>query len=166
MGLRLGEALNLRVGDIDNARMKVHIRMGKGKKDRFVTLPNATLLALRRYWASHRNPNLIFPSGKTRQERFTASKVMDRGGLQKSFKVIVADCGIHKCITPHSLRHCYGAHLVEAGVNLRAIQQEMGHECPKTTARYTQLTDVTVQQADQLINALMNQLTVHWDAEA
>ena len=64
MGLRLGEALQLKVGDIDSDRMKVHIRQGKGKKDRFVLLPEVTLNALRRYWATHRNPKLIFPGGK------------------------------------------------------------------------------------------------------
>jgi site-specific recombinase XerD len=90
---------------------------------------------------------------------------MDRGGLQKSFKVIVADCGIAKHITPHSLRHCYGAHLVEAGLNLRAIQHEMGHECPKTTALYTQLTEVTIQKSETLINRLVNRLNVHLDGE-
>ncbi len=90
---------------------------------------------------------------------------MDRGGLQKSVKVIVSDCGIKKCITVHSLRHSYGAHLVEAGVNLRAIQHEMGHECPKTTALYTQLTEVTQQNTDKLINTLVNRLNLSLDGE-
>jgi len=85
---------------------------------------------------------------------------MDRGGLQKFFKVILADCGISKPTTPHTLRHCYGAHLVEAGVNLRAIQQEMGHECPKTTALYTQLTEVTQQDTNKLINKMVNRLNI------
>lgn len=146
MGLRLGETLNLQVGDIDSGRMKVHIRQGKGGKDRFVTLPKASLQALRAWWVTHRHPTLLFPNGKTPTDRRAASVPMDRGGLQKSVKVIVKDCGIHKRITPHSLRHAYGAHLVEAGVNLRTIQQEMGHECPKTTALYTQLTEVTQQK--------------------
>ena len=115
MGLRLSEALNLLVGDIDKARMKVHVRLGKGKKDRFVTLPNATLAALRKYWSPHRNSQWIFPAGRTAELRYTATGAMDRGGLQKSIRVIVKDCGIHKRVTIHSLRHCYGAHLVEAG---------------------------------------------------
>jgi site-specific recombinase XerD len=79
--------------------------------------------------------------------------------LQKSIKVIVNDCGINKPISSHSLRHSYGAHLVEAGVNLRAIQHEMGHECPKTTALYTQLTEVTQQHTDTLINTLIDRVT-------
>jgi site-specific recombinase XerD len=164
-GLRLGETLNLTVGDIDSERMKVHVRLGKGRKDRFVTLPDASLQALRTYWASHRNPNLLFPNGRTVELRHGATAPMDRGGLQKSFKVIVKSCGIHKQITPHSLRHCYGAHLVEAGLNLRAIQQEMGHECPKTTALYTQLTEVTHQNTSQVINRLVNRLKLKFDGE-
>jgi integrase/recombinase XerD len=165
MGLRLGEALNLHVGDIDKERMKVHVRQGKGKKDRFVTLPEATLVALRQYWATHRHPDLLFPAGKTPALRQAAPTVMDRGGLQKSFQVIVKDCGIRKRVTIHSLRHCYGAHLVETGLNLRAIQHEMGHECPKTTALYTQLTEVAQQQADKLINGLVDRLHLPLDGE-
>ena len=158
MGLRLGEALQLKVGDIDGERMKVHVRLGKGKKDRLVVLPAATLAALRRYWLTHRNPSLIFPAGRTQAMRQAATVTMDRGGVQKSIKAILKTCHIHKSISTHSFRHCYGAHLVEAGLNLRAIQHEMGHECPKTTALYTQLTQVTHKNTDELINALVDQL--------
>ncbi len=165
MGLRLGEVLNLKIGDIDGDRMKVHVRLGKGKKDRFVTLPEITLDAMRRYWATHRNPKLLFPGGKTIEAKSRAKVVMDRGGLQKSIKAIVNSCKIHKSITPHSLRHCYGAHLVEAGLNLRAIQQEMGHECPKTTALYTQLTDVTQGKTSEVINKLFRRLRIKLDGE-
>ena len=165
LGLRLGETLNLRVGDIDSERMKVHIRQGKGRKDRFVTLSEVSLQALRAYWLTHRNPQLLFPAGKTAQIRQATTATMDRGGLQKSFKVIAKSCGIHKHVTPHSLRHCYGAHLVEAGLNLRAIQQEMGHECPKTTALYTQLTEVTNQNTAEVINQLIARLKLKLDGE-
>ena len=164
-GLRLGEALNLRVGDIDSERMKIHVRLGKGKKDRFVILPEVSLQALRAYWVTHRNPQLLFPSGKTAALRHSATRPMDRGGLQKSFKVIVKSCGVHKHVTPHSLRHCYGAHLVETGLNLRAIQQEMGHECPKTTALYTQLTEVAHQNTSRMINRLVSRLHLTLDGE-
>lgn len=165
MGLRLGEALNLKVGDIDADRKKVHIRAGKGLKDRYVTLPEFTLQALRRYWATHRHPELLFPGGRFPKERNVAETPMDRGGLQKSFKAIIQSCGIHKRITIHSLRHCFGTHLTEKGLNLRAIQQEMGHQCPKTTARYTQLSTPVQQCADDLINALCNDLSLRMDGE-
>lgn len=162
MGLRLGEALSLRVGDIDGERMKVHVRQAKGKKDRYVTLPQLTLNALRRYWTTHRHATFLFPRGRTQEERHRADAPMDRGGLQKSFKAIVKDLGIHKDITVHSLRHCYGTLLTEAGVSLRSIQHEMGHECPKTTALYTQLSTYTQNDTNKRINGLMARLRVLW----
>ncbi len=162
MGLRLGEALSLTIGDIDSERMKVHIRQAKGKKDRFVTMPKMALDALRRYWVTHRHPKWIFPRGRSAQERLEADSVMDRGGLQKSFKAIVQDVGIHKDITIHTLRHCYGTLLTDAGVNLRSIQHEMGHECPKTTALYTQLSTHTQHDTNKRINRMLNHLRLLW----
>jgi site-specific recombinase XerD len=166
MGLRLGEALNMSVSDIDAGHGRVHVRHGKGGKDRFVILPDATLQALRRFWATHRNRRLVFPAGRSPEERHRAKAPMDRGGLQKAFKTIVTDCGIHKRISIHSLRHCYGTHLVEAGLHLRAIQHAMGHECPKTTALYTQLTEPVQQNSVEVINHLVNQLDIALDGEA
>jgi len=159
MGLRLSEALHLKVPDIDSARHRLHVRAGKGSKDRMVFLPNRTLDMLRHYWAMHRNPTWIFPEGKNPLVRHQATRPMDRGGLQKSVKAIAQSCGIHKKISIHTFRHCYGAHLVEAGVNLRAIQHQMGHECPKTTALYTQLTDTVHQDTGTMINQVVDQLS-------
>jgi site-specific recombinase XerD len=167
MGLRLGEALNLKVGDIDAKQHRVHIRNGKGRKDRYVTLPELTLYALRKYWSTHKNRAWLFPEGRNAEQRCQAARPMSRGGSQKSFKVIVLDCNIHKAITIHSLRHCYGAHLMAAGVHLRAIQQEMGHDSPKTTAVYTQLTEPAAQNANRMINELVNALDLRFvEAEA
>ena len=160
MGLRLGEALNLKIGDIDAKHARVHIRKGKGLKDRFVALPDIALQALRHYWTSHRNPSFLFPLGKNAEERYRAKKPMDRGGLQKSFQAIIQDCHIHKRITLHNLRHCCGTHLVEVGLNLRAIQALLGHECPKTTVLYTQLTQPVEQNTTQLINTMMGRLSL------
>jgi len=87
---------------------------------------------------------------------------MDKGGVQRSFKAIVQSCGIRKAITVHSLRHCYGTHMVEAGLNLRSIQKELGHACPKTTARYTQLTDPIDDQATEKLNHMIDSLTIDW----
>ena len=165
MGLRLGEALNLKVGDIDAQRMRIHVRSGKGRKDRFVTLPDAALHALRQYWTTHRHRSLVFPGGKNAGERYKAKAPMDRGGVQKSFKVIVRSCNIHKKISIHSLRHAYGTHLVEEGLNLRAIQQELGHDSPKTTAIYTRLTEPVQQQTTKLINKMVSRLSIVLDGE-
>jgi len=97
MGLRLEEALSLQTGDIDAERKKVHIRRGKGHKDRFVPLPDLTLKALRELWCKHQHPVLLFPnangSHKTIQQ---ATNHMDRGGAQKAMKVVVEECGIKK----------------------------------------------------------------------
>ncbi|QIL90505.1 tyrosine-type recombinase/integrase [Microbulbifer sp. SH-1] len=164
MGLRLGEALGIRVADIDSERGLLHVRQAKGKKDRFVFLPKMTLEALRAYWVTHRNPTLLFPRGRTPEEQHQAREPMDRGGTQKSFKAIVSDVGIRKEITIHTLRHCYGTLLTDAGVGLRAIQEQMGHECPKTTALYTQLSTYTQNDTDRRINGLLAKLHVVWGA--
>jgi site-specific recombinase XerD len=165
MGLRLSEALALQIRDIDGQRMKVHVRQGKGGKDRFVTLPQATLLALRRYWATHRHPSLLFPAGKTVQERREATAPMPRGGVQQAFKAIAQSCRLHKSVSIHTLRHSYGAHLLELGVNLRVIQHELGHESPQTTALYTQFTASVQQNTAQAVNALVDRLTIVLDGE-
>jgi len=99
--------------------------------NRYVTLPELTLYALRKYWSTHRHPVWLFPEGRNAEQRLAAKKPMSRGGSQVSFKKIVADCKIHKSISIHSLRHCYGAHLMAAGVHLRAIQQEMATIVPR-----------------------------------
>lgn len=97
LGLRLEEALSLQVGDIDAGRKKVHIRRGKGHKDRIVPLPDLTLQALRELWKRHRHPYFIFPNAngplKTIQR---ATTHMDRGGAQKAMKTVVEECGIKK----------------------------------------------------------------------
>jgi integrase/recombinase XerD len=136
MGLRLGETLNLTVADIDADYPRIHIRRGKGHKDRYLVLPHMTLKALRNYWKCHRHPTLIFPAGKNVEMRANAKVPMDRGGVQKSFKAIAKNCGIKKHVHVNTLRHCYGAHLVELGLHLRAVQEEMGRASPKTTALY------------------------------
>ena len=128
-------------------------------------LPKATLAALRQYWLSHKNPRLVFPAGRDSKMRHVATGVMDRGGVQKAVKAILKTCRIHKSISTHSFRHCYGAHLVEEGLNLRSIQHEMGHECPKTTALYTQLTQVSHDKTDLVINRMVDRLKLRLDGE-
>ncbi len=97
MGLRLGETLALEVGDIDSQRKQVHIRRGKGHKDRLVPLPDLTYRALRALWCKHRNPRLLFPNPVGLPERIAAATTpMDRGGAQAAMKAVVATCGIKK----------------------------------------------------------------------
>lgn len=162
MGLRLGEALSIKVGDIDSERNLLHVRQAKGLKDRYVILPQVALQALRDYWITHRNREWLFPHGRSGEQRGSAKTHMDRGGTQKSFKAIVTDVGIKKDITIHTLRHCYGTLLTDIGVGLRSIQEQMGHECPKTTALYTQLSTRTQIDTDKRINGLLAKLRVNW----
>jgi integrase/recombinase XerD len=97
MGLRLEEALSLQVGDIDAGRKRVHIRRGKGHKDRLVPLPDLTLRGLRALWRKHRHPKLIFPNAKGSLETIQqATTHMDKGGTQKAMKIVVTECGIKK----------------------------------------------------------------------
>lgn len=153
MGLRISEALNLKVGDIDREHERVHVRLGKGGKDRFVRLPQATYHLLRTFWATHRHPKWIFPSAQV-----NSSGPMDRGAAQKAIREAVLAAGIRKHITAHSLRHCYATHLIESGLNLRAVQDLLGHEDPRTTALYTQLTETVKQDASLIINALADRI--------
>ena len=97
MGLRLGEALSLHVGDIDAERKQVHIRRGKGHKDRLVPLPDLTLQGLRALWSKHRHPYFLFPNAKGSLETIQqATTHMDRGGAQGAMKAVVEECGIKK----------------------------------------------------------------------
>lgn len=97
MGLRLEEALSLQVGDIDAERQLIHIRRGKGHKDRLVPLPDLTLKALRSLWLKHRHPVLLFPNPVGKAEHVQqATRHMDRGGAQSAMKAVVKDCGIKK----------------------------------------------------------------------
>ena len=161
MGLRLGETLSLQVGDIDGQRKQVHIRRGKGHKDRFVPLPDLTYHALRTLWRKHRNPSWLFPNATGSLECIRkATTHMARGGVQSAMKAVVAQCGIKKKISIHSLRHSFATHLLEQGLSLRHIQGLLGHASPTTTARYTHLTDVTEQNSLAAINRLVNTLHV------
>lgn len=161
MGLRLGEALSLQVKDIDRPNGQIHIRRGKGHKDRLVPLPNLTYHALRTLWRRHRHPQWLFPLAGGPMERIRqATTHMDRGGAQSAMKAVVAECGIRRKISIHSLRHSFATHLLEQGLSLRHIQALLGHSSPTTTARYTQLTQETAHQTAEAINTLVNGLRV------
>lgn len=159
MGLRLSEGINLKVMDIDSNRNLVHIRNGKGHKDRFVPLPNPTLNILRRYWKTHQNGELIFPnlSWGSNHIKYT-KRVMDLGGVQSAMKAAAREAGINKKVSVHSLRHSYATHLVEAGINLRVIQEILGHCSPVTTAVYTHLSKPCVQNSEQIIQDIMRRI--------
>jgi integrase/recombinase XerD len=153
-GLRLLEGVHLQVAQIDSARMQLHIRGGKGNKDRAVPLPPRTLTLLRAHWRLQRNPIWLFPGTPPRGEQH-ARVPMDESGLQKAFRHAVQAASMHKPATIHSLRHSWATHLLESGVSVRVLQLWMGHASPTTTAIYTHLT----QHAEQTAAAALEHLT-------
>jgi site-specific recombinase XerD len=156
LGLRLQEALALQVGDLDSSRMFVHVHRGKGAKDRYVPLPARTLTVLRQYWATHRNPHLLFPAtGRNHQLAATATEPMGKASVQGALRRVVLQLGLRKSIHVHTLRHSYATHLLEAGVNLRLIQQYLGHSSLQTTMVYLHLTSQGQEQARATIDRLM-----------
>jgi len=158
-GLRLQEGTHLRVTDIDSSRMLIHVRHGKGAKDRYVPLPKTTLEILRRYWATHRNPNLIFPApGRGGIHMPGATESMPKSSVQITFKEALKESGVNKLASVHTLRHSWATHLLEAGVNLRLIQEYLGHDSPTTTAIYTHLTVRAESIAVEAINQIMGDL--------
>lgn len=146
-GLRLSEGVNLQVSDIDGARRMVRIRNGKGGKDRYVPLPLGTLEQLRTYYGLVRPRGWLFPN-RDRQ------RAIDLTVLQKTFKAVLVESRIQKSASIHTLRHSYATHLLEAGVDLRMIQELLGHGSLMTTAIYAHLTEKTAERLTQALNTL------------
>ncbi len=133
-GLRISEACRLRPEDIDSARKLIHVRMGKGRKDRFVMLSELLLKILRGYWVQVRpKGGWLFPGR-------TAGKPISRTAVGKAIHAAAAKAKLRKKITPHLLRHSFATHLLEAGTDIRVIQVLLGHNSIRSTARYTQVS--------------------------
>lgn len=128
-GLRLGEALALAPSDIDSARMVIRVQQGKGKKDRYADLSPTLLAALRAYWTSYRPTRRLFP-GESPDRSLHETAVQRACGDARRL------AGLAKSVSPHTLRHCYATHLLEAGKDLRTIQLRLGHQALATTAVY------------------------------
>jgi len=155
-GLRLHEALFLQVTDIDAQRMRIHVHRGKGAKDRYVPLPEATLDILRQYWTTHRNPTWIFPRlGRGGNEGPTAQEPMSYTSVQGALRRVLKQLKRTKRISIHTLRHSYATHLLEAGVNIRRIQQYLGHNSLNSTMVYLHLTTQGHEHAYDIINSMM-----------
>jgi len=137
-GLRLGELLNLKIGDIDSVTMKIHIKQSKGKKDRYVMLSGNVLKLLREYYKSYKPKEYVF-------EGQNGGKYSPKS-VQNIFKVAVKKAGIKKKATVHTLRHSFATHLLEGGADLRAVQEMLGHSDISTTQIYTHLDRSFLQQ--------------------
>jgi integrase/recombinase XerD len=155
-GLRLSEGLGLITSDIDSARMLLRVRHGKGGKDRYVPLPEPTLTLLRHYWREYwrgRKPApgtalWLFPNR-------TETGPLGDTGVQRTFAAVVRESGLQKHASIHTLRHSYATHLLERGVQLRVIQELLGHQSPRTTAIYTHITPDITRSVQTTVNALM-----------
>lgn len=158
-GLRLNEGVSLKVNQIDNKRMIIHIQQAKGLNDRYVPLPAATLNILRAHYRTHRNPLLVFPApGRGKTEESTSTKPLPDSSIQTVFRKSLLETGINKDAHVHTLRHSYATHLLEDGVDIRIIQEYLGHKKIETTMIYTHLTPLIRDGVYYKINSLMDGL--------
>lgn len=142
-GLRISEALHLVADDIDNSRMVIRVRLGKGKKDRYVPLSPTLLNSLRNYWRAYRPAFWLFPGQ-------IAGHPLNRGSVERLCPRFREAAGIKKAVTPHTMRHCFATHLLEAGTDLRTIQLLLGHRSLNTTAIYLHVATRAPQVTDKL----------------
>jgi integrase/recombinase XerD len=134
-GLRVSEVCALKPTDIDSQRMLIHVRRGKGNRDRYVLLGETMLTLLREYYqTAHRKGDYLFPGQKFPNPLTTSS-------IRQVLKKVAAQAGLSKKITPHTLRHSFATHLLETGYDLRVVQTLLGHTSIQTTQRYTHVTD-------------------------
>ena len=147
LGLRISEAVRLQCGDIDASRMVVQIRAGKGNKDRQVPLSRRLLEEWRAWWKWHRSPSWLFPGGR-RGEPISISL------MQRLCQATVKRAGIKKPVTPHTFRHSYATHLLEAGVDLLTLQKLLGHRHLSTTAGYLHISTLSWERIPSLLDLL------------
>ena len=137
-GLRIGEAINLEITDIDSQRMLIHIKQAKGKKDRYTLLSEAFVKILRDYYIAYKPKKYLFEGQKGGKYSNTSA--------QKVLKTALFKAGIRKKVTLHSLRHSFATHLLEKGTDIRYIQELLGHSSPKTTMIYTHVTETSLKK--------------------
>jgi site-specific recombinase XerD len=145
-GLRIGEAINLKITDIDSKRMLIHIREAKGKKDRYTLLSSSFLSLLRMYYKTY-TPRIYLFEGQTKEKYSNVS-------AQQVLKRAVAKAGIKKRVTLHTLRHSFATHLLENGTDIRYIQELLGHSSPKTTMIYTHVSQTKIRKIKNPFDSL------------
>lgn len=150
-GLRLSEVVHLTLSDIDSKRMVIHVRQGKGKKDRYVMLSDRLLRLLREYWKHTRPANWLFPGQNP-------DKPVALTSVQKACRSAAEAAGIGKSVTVRSLRHSFATHLLESGTDIRTIQMLLGHRSLQTTARYTHVSNKAIASTKSPIDLLVSPL--------
>ena len=164
-GLRVGETVRLHIQDIHGREQppRLHIRNGKGGKDRYVPMTPMMIAELRHWWRTHQNPQWLFPSpGRGWADRtFTLSQAMhqsrgpmSQSSVQSAYRLARAASGVNPASSTHTLRHSYATHLLEEGVSLRQISQYLGHESLDTTVIYTHLTAISEARTQAALHAL------------
>jgi site-specific recombinase XerD len=147
-GLRASELASLRVRDIDSARMLVHVREGKGQKERVVKLPAHLLLVLREYWKEHKPKDWLFP------QRVMPDRNIGRHEVLRLVTEAAQRAGIAKRVSPHTLRHSFATHLLDAGGDLRTIQVLLGHKHIRTTSIYVHVSQARIDAAPSPLDLL------------
>jgi len=147
-GLRIGEACQLRVEDLDSKRGLIHVRLGKGKKDRYVMFAATLLSMLRSYWLAVRPPDgWLFPGREPGSH-------LQENTVRKALAAAVEKVGLKKRVTPHVLRHSFATHLLETGVDIRLIQVLLGHSSIRSTARYTHVSQKHIARVKSPLDLL------------
>jgi site-specific recombinase XerD len=146
-GLRISEAINLKIKDIDSERMQIRIEQAKGKRDRYTLLAEKTLELLRQYFKVYRPQTWLFEGLKLGEQYSTRS-------IQNIFHASLQKAGITKDVTVHTLRHSFATHLLENGTDLRYIQSLLGHSSSKTTELYTHITTKGFDQIKSPVDQL------------
>ncbi|MBN2638767.1 MAG: tyrosine-type recombinase/integrase [Bacteroidales bacterium] len=150
-GLRISEVINLKIADIDYSRRQVRIYQAKGRKDRYVVLAESMMPLLENYFNTYL-PKKFFVEGKEGEQYSPES-------IRKFLKRSCRDAGIRKRVTPHTLRHSYATHLLEGGVDIRYIQELLGHNDPKTTMIYTHVSNYDLKQIQSPLDMAFKEIT-------
>jgi site-specific recombinase XerD len=146
-GLRVSEAVNLKPTAIDSKRMVIRVEAGKGRKDRYVMLSPRLLDSLREYWNTARPKEWLFPGDRP-------GEPITRFAVEHACRETRAPSGIMRPVTPHSLRHAFAVHLLEAGTDLRTIQLLLGHRSLATTSKYLHIATSKVCATASPLDAL------------
>ena len=148
MGLRVSEVVNLKISDIDSKQMLVLLERAKGKKDRYVNLPESILAQLRTYFIEYKPKVYLF-------EGLYGGQYSSRSA-QAVFKQAMIRANLNKVVSFHSLRHSYATHLLENGTDIRFIQDLLGHNDIKTTLLYTQVSDSSIRKIESPLDKIYN----------
>lgn len=149
-GLRIAETLQLQITDVDSARMVIRVEQGKRKKDRYTVLSPVLLSMLRHYWWAARPVSYLFPGRRLDRPVSVAT-------VQRACRAAQELAGIPKAVTPHTLRHSFATHLLEAGTDVRVVQALLGHSSLRTTALYTHVSNQLIRQTVSPLDRLHRQ---------